>query len=420
MAHTLFFIFICILSFNYLFGLLLDYLDSTRWSEELPWELKGIYDPARYRKSQSYEKANTRFSLLTGAVSFSAIMLLLIFRGFSQLDQYVRIYSDHPIVQALLFFAILGLAFDLLFTPFEAYRTFVIEENFGFNTTTLGTFVADKLKSWLIALLLGGGLLSFIVWIYGFSGNWFWFIAWMALTAFSVFMSLFYSNIIVPLFNKQKPLEPGELRNAIETFALKTGFRLKNIYLIDGSKRSRKANAYFTGLGPKKRIVLYDTLIKDLTDKEIVAVLAHETGHYKKKHVLSGLISSIIINGIMLYLMSLLIGNPVLAAALGCSQPSFHIGILAFGLLYSPISMILSIAGNYISRAHEYAADRYAAVNYDPEALKSGLLKLSVLNLSNLRPHPFTVAVTYSHPTLLQRIAAIERLEEELSVTNKP
>lgn len=409
MAQTLFIIILIIVVFNYLFGLLLDYLDSTLWSNVLPDELNGIYDAEKYRKSQDYEKVNTRFSLITGAFSFILLILMLVLGGFAWLDNFVRSYASDPILIALLFFAVLGLASDLLTTPFSAYHTFVIEQKFGFNTTTVKTFILDKLKSWLLAAVLGGGILTFIVWIYGNTGSWFWFVAWMALTGFSIFMTLFYSNIIVPLFNKQKLLEAGELRDAIESFAIKTGFKLKNIFVINGSKRSKKANAYFTGFGPKKRIVLYDTLLNDFTNDEIVSILAHETGHYKKKHVLYGLITSIISSGVLLYIMSLVIGSPDVAGALGAGEASFHMGILAFGMLYSPVSMILGIAGNYISRRHEYAADRFAATQSNVEAMVSGLKKLHVLSLSNLRPHPFTVFITYSHPTLLQRIAALNK-----------
>jgi len=221
---------------------------------------------------------------------------------------------------------------------------------------------------------------------------------------------LFYSNIIVPLFNKQTPLEAGALRDAIETFATKTGFKLKNIFVINGSKRSKKANAYFTGFGPKKRIVLYDTLLNDFSDEEIVAILAHEIGHYKKKHVLYGLITSILSTGLLLYVMSLVLGSADLAGALGADKASFHMGILAFGMLYDPVSTLLGIAGNYVSRKHEYAADRFAATHSSAEAMSSGLKRLHILTLSNLRPHPFTVFVTNSHPTLLQRLAAIGKL----------
>jgi STE24 endopeptidase len=410
MGHTLFILILGIVIFNYIFGLLLTWLDSTKWSNSLPVELQGIYDAEKYRKSQDYEKVNTRFGLLTGGLSFVAMLLMLALGGFAWMDTWVRSYTENPILMALMFFGVLGLASDLLSMPFDIYDTFVIEQKFGFNTTTVKTYVLDKIKSWLLAGVLGGGLLSFIIWIYGATGTWFWFIAWMAITAFTLFMSLFYSNLIVPLFNKQKPLEAGELRNAIEEFSAKAGFKLKNIYIIDGSKRSKKANAYFTGFGPKKRIVLYDTLANDLSTEEIVAVLAHEIGHYKKKHVLYGLITSILSTGIIFYIMSLFIGNPLMAEALGSTHASFHLGIMAFGLLYSPISMLTGILGSYVSRRNEYAADRFATENYEAEPMKNGLKKLSIMNLSNLRPHPFTVFVTYSHPTLLQRLEAIDKI----------
>ncbi len=408
MSHTLFIIIVGTLTFNYLFGLLLDYLDSTRWSNQLPEALVGIYETEKYRKAQDYEKTNTRFSLWIGGLSFVSMLLMLMLGGFAWLDDFVRSYTQQPIWMALLFFGILGLASDLLSLPFSIYSTFVIEQKFGFNTTTVRTYILDKIKSWLLAGVLGGGILAFVVWIYGATGSWFWIVAWGALTGFSLFMSLFYSNLIVPLFNKQKPLEAGELRDAIQAFATQTGFKLKNVFVIDGSKRSRKANAYFTGFGPKKRIVLYDTLMKDLSTEEIVAVLAHEIGHYKKKHIVYGMLTSILSSGFILYIMSLCIGMTEISAALGATQTSFHIGIIAFSMLYSPISLIVGIASSYVSRRNEYAADRYAAQHYDAEAIKSGLIKLSVLNLSNLQPHPFTVVVSYSHPTLLQRLKALD------------
>jgi STE24 endopeptidase len=410
MANTLFILILCIVIFNYIFGLLLTWLDSTRWSNTLPVELQGIYDAEKYRKSQDYHKVNTRFSLLTGALSFIAMILMLSLGGFAWMDAWVRSYTQNPILMALMFFGVIGLASDLLSTPFDIYDTFVIEQKFGFNTTTKKTYLLDKIKSWLLAAILGGGILSFIVWIYGATGEWFWFIAWMAITVFTLFMSLFYSNLIVPLFNIQKPLEEGELRTAIEEFSAKAGFKLKNIFIIDGSKRSKKANAYFTGFGPKKRIVLYDTLMNDLNTEEIVAVLAHEIGHYKKKHVLYGLVTSIITTGVIFYILSLFIGNPLMAGALGSPHASFHMGIMAFGLLYSPISMVMGIIGSYFSRRNEYAADKFATENYHAKPMKNGLKKLSIMNLSNLRPHPFTVFMTYSHPTLLQRLDAIEKI----------
>lgn len=410
MSQILLIVIVCFLVFNYLFGLLLEYLDSSLWSDKIPQELENIYDPEKYRQSQQYDKANTRFSIISGIFSFAAILIMVVSGGFGWLDTFLRTLTENPVLLALSFFGVLGLASALLSLPFDIYDTFVIEQKFGFNTTTKRTFVADKLKSGLLTIILGGGILSFVVWVYDSSGQWFWLITWGALTAFMLLMSLFYSNLIVPLFNKQKPLEEGALRRAIEAFAVKTGFSLKNIYVIDGSKRSKKANAYFTGFGPKKRIVLYDTLISHLSAEEIIAVLAHETGHYKKKHVLYGLIGSVISNGLMLYILSLFIGNNSLAESLGGQTGSFHMGILAFALLYSPLSILTGIITNMISRHNEYAADKYACIHHNSDDLKNGLKKLSVMNLSNLRPHPFRVFISYSHPTLLQRIEAIDKL----------
>ncbi len=412
MAQTLFYIIIAIIIFDYLFARLTDYLNVSRWSNKLPDNLKGIYDEEKYRTSQDYHKENMRVGLLTSTLSFVLILAFLWFGGFAWLDNWVRQYTEHPIGMALLFFGIIGLASDLLSTPFDIYDTFVIEEKYGFNRTTPKTYITDKLKGWMLAIILGGGLLSLFVWFYSVAGNLFWLYAWIFITGFSVFMAMFYSTLIVPLFNKQTPLEDGELRDAIEEFAQKAGFKLDNIFVIDGSRRSTKANAYFSGLGKKKRIVLFDTLIKEHTSEELVAVLAHEIGHYKKKHIIKGMGLSIIHTGIMLYLLGLFINHPELSMALGVEQSSFHIGIIAFGLLYSPISTLLGIAGNWMSRKHEYQADAFAANKYAPEPLQKALKKLSVNNLSNLQPHPMHVFVNYSHPPLLQRLDHLEHFKD--------
>jgi len=409
MAQTIFIIIISILLFDYILERVLDYLNSTYWSNELPDELQGIYDAEKYKKSQDYQRVSQRFSFVTSSLSFIAMMLMLIMGGFAFVDEYVRQFTLNPILMALMFFGIIGFASDLLSTPFSIYDTFVIEQKFGFNNTTVKTFILDKLKAWLLAIVLGGGLLALFILIYSKTGNNFWWIAWIVFSMISIFFSMFYSDIIVPLFNKQTALEDGELRSAIEVFSDKAGFKLKNIFVIDGSKRSNKANAYFTGLGSKKRIVLYDTLIKDHTIEELVAVLAHEVGHYKKKHTLKGIIISLLETGMMLYILSWFLSNPVLSEALGTPQ-SFHIGIIVFGILYSPLSLILGLAMNVLSRKHEYEADKYAAENYAAEPLMQALKKLSVNNLSNLRPHPAYVFFHYSHPTLLQRLKALKQL----------
>lgn len=411
MVQTIFYIIIGIILFEYILERVLDYLNSTYWSNEIPDELKGIYDAEKYKKSQEYEKVTTRFSIFSSTLSLVVLLVLLFTGGFAWLDNYVRQFTDNPIWMAILFFGIFGLAADLLSTPLSIYSTFVIEEKFGFNKTTPKTFILDKLKGWVLGAIIGGGLLALVVWIYETTGSWFWIIAWGVVGVFTIFMTMFYSNVIVPLFNKQTPLEEGELRTSIVAFASKVKFKLKNIFVMDGSKRSTKANAYFSGLGAKKRIVLFDTLIKDQTTDELVGVLAHEIGHYKKKHTLTGTIISLLQTGLTLYILSLFIGNPVLSQALGATEGSFHMGILAFGLLYSPLSLLLGLLMNIISRKNEFAADRYAGENFNPKPLQDALKKLSVNHLSNLHPHPAYVFFHYSHPPLLQRLQALDKIK---------
>jgi STE24 endopeptidase len=338
------------------------------------------------------------------------MLIVIFFDGFGFLDDLVRQYTTQPILMALLFFGIIGFVADLLLTPFSLYSTFVIEERFGFNKTTVKTYVLDKIKGWILGAILGGLLISIVVWIYETTGEWFWVIAWAVIGFFTIFMTMFYSQIIVPLFNKQTPLVDGQLRNDIEMFAQKVGFKVKNIFVMDGSKRSAKANAYFSGLGSKKRIVLFDTLIDEHTNEELLGILAHEIGHYKKKHTITGTIMSLLQTGLLLFILSLFIGNPVLSQAIGAKEGSFHMGILAFGLLYTPLSLLLGVVMNVVSRKNEFAADRFAGENYSPEPLQVALKKLSVNHLSNLQPHPAYVFFHYSHPPLLQRLKALGKI----------
>lgn len=409
MEQTIFWIIIAIILFDFIFEKVLDYLNVKHMKEEIPEELEGIYEPDKYKKSQQYSKVNTKFSLVTSSFSLLLILLMLFAGGFGLMDEWVRNTSESIYLRTLLFFGILGLAMDILSTPFSVYGTFVIEEKFGFNKTTVKTFILDKLKGWLLGIFIGGGLLMFVLWAWLSTGNWFWVIVLGGMSVFMIFMAMFYTRIIVPLFNKQTPLEEGELKDAINNFANKAGFKLDNVFVIDGSKRSTKANAYFSGLGPKKRIVLYDTLITDLETEEIVSVLAHEIGHYKKKHVLKGLAMSLVQSGIMIWLLSLAIGLPVLSQAIGAEEASFYMGLIAFGLLFSPISFITSIFSNMLSRKYEYQADYYAKGYGLGKKLVQSLIKLSVKNLSNLTPHPTYVFFHYSHPTLLQRKKVIEK-----------
>ena len=408
MYNTVFILLISILVFGYVLERILDKLNLDHTLPDLPAELKGIFDEEEYRRSQMYKRDSTRFSFVSSSFSFVVMLLFFIFGGFGWFDGLIEGLSSNYIVHVLIFFGTLALISDLISIPFELYTTFVLEERYGFNRTTPWTFVLDKVKGWLLGALIGGGLLALVTWIYMMTGKWFWLIALGLFTAVSLFLMMFYSNLIVPLFNRQTPLEEGSLREKIEDYAAKAGFRLDNIYVIDGSKRSSKANAYFSGLGPKKRIVLYDTLIEDLEEDEIVAVLAHEVGHYKKKHSLTGLVLATIQSAIMFYLFSLFVGMDSFAIALGGEQASFHLGLVAFGVLYAPISMLAGLGTNALSRRHEFQADSYARESYDADLLISSLKKLSRKNLSNLTPHPAYVFFHYSHPPLLQRIKSLK------------
>ncbi|MDA3821729.1 MAG: M48 family metallopeptidase [Bacteroidales bacterium] len=400
-------IFLFILIGSFLLERWLAYINVRHSLPDLPEELVDIYDNEEYRKSQLYKKENTVFSIYSSSFSLVIMLLALLSGLFGILDRFLSSSIESYYIVVLLFFGILSFASDLLSIPFDLWDTFKIEETYGFNKTTPRTFILDKLKGWLLMIVIGGALLLLITWLYNVTGKYFWLLAWGAISLFSIVMNMFYSNLIVPLFNKQTPLQDGDLRTAIEAFANKVGYNLKNIFVIDGSKRSSKANAYFSGLGPKKRIVLYDTLINDLTTEEIVAVLAHEIGHYKKKHTLSGLFLGILQTGIMLFLFSLFVGVDEFSQALGGDAASFHIGLIAFSILYSPLSMIIGLLTNGFSRRNEYQADKYASENYNSEPLVSALKKLSKNTLSNLTPHPTYVFFHYSHPTLLQRIKAM-------------
>ncbi len=408
MNNIIFLLIIIIPVTGFLIERYLEYLNASMWTDTLPSKLKGICDEEEYRKSQLYQKDNNKLTLWSSSFNLAIILLMIIAGGFAMTDRLARLFTMNKVIISLIFFGMIGFASDIINLPFSIYDTFVIEKKYGFNKMTIRTFITDHIKSWFIALLVGIPVLGLITWFYYKTGKNFWLYAWGLITLFSIFMNLFYSELIVPLFNKQTPLPEGSLRTGIETFAEKTGFKLKNIYIIDGSKRSTKANAYFSGFGPRKRIVLYDTLQKELTEEEIVAVLAHEIGHYRKKHVLLTLIFSIIITGLMLFLFSLVVNNPELSQALGAKIPSFHLGLIVFGILYSPLSLLIGLLTNYISRKNEFAADRFAKENYKPEILSLALKKLSVKNLSNMMPHPAYVFFHYSHPPLLSRLEKLE------------
>lgn len=412
MTSLIFWIILWIIIFEFALTLFLDYLNSKNYSETLPDELKGIYDEEKYKKSQAYEKENKNFSHISETLTFVITILVVTLGILGVYDEWLRTFSQNEVVLALLFFGGIMVFQILVSLPFSYYWTFVIEEKYGFNKSTKKIFFLDIVKSFLLSCILGWGLLAIVVWIYTLVWNQFWIYAWIISSLFSLFMMMFYSNFIVPLFNKQTPLEEGELKNAINDFWKKVGFKIDNIFVIDGSKRSTKANAYFSWLGPKKRIVLYDTLINEMSIAEIVAVLAHEIGHYKRKHTLQMFLFSVIQTWLILFIFSLTLKTPEFSYALGAKTQSFHIGAFAFGILFAPLSMIISIFANILSRRNEYQADEFAGQNASASDLQSSLKKLSINNLSNLRPHPVYEFFYYSHPTMVKRLQMLEKLKK--------
>ena len=401
---SLFYILISILLVKFMLETLLNHLNAKHFNDTVPEEVSNVYDINEYKKSQSYKKVNHNFTIVTSSFSLIVTLCFFFFNGFSLVDNIARKFSDNIIIITLIFFGILMIGSTIINIPFSLYKTFVIEEGFGFNKMNKKTFFLDKLKGLLMSTILGGGILALITWFHEFTGVYFWLYTWGLITLFSIVVNMFYSKLIVPLFNKQTPLENGELKEAITKYTDSVGFKLNDIFVINGSKRSTKANAYFSGFGSQKRITLYDTLINDLNNDEIVAVLAHEVGHYKKKHIIFNLTASVIITGITLFILSLFINTPLFSLALGVSTPSFHMGLISFGILYSPMSELTGMFMNYMSRKFEYQADNYAKKTYAGEPLISSLKKLSKNNLSNLTPHSLYVFIHHSHPTLTSRI----------------
>ena len=405
--HVILNIIIAIAAISYVFDQLLDYINLKSLRTDIPDDVAGFYDRPRYIKSLDYHRELTRFSFISAGFSFILSMGMLLSGGFGWLDGLLRRFIQEPIVLALVFFGVLMLASDILTLPFQLYGTFVIEEKYGFNKTTVGTFFLDKLKGYFLAGLIGAPLLALLIYLIGEIGPGFW--IWFALiaSAFVIIMNMFYTTLILPLFNKLTPLPDGELKTAIEQFARRVHFPLDNIFVIDGSKRASKANAFFSGIGKKKKIVLYDTLIEKHTTDELVAVLAHEVGHFKKKHIVVGLVLSVLQVFFTMYILSLMVYNENLSIALGGSQQAIHLSLIAFSILFAPISGITGLFMSMYSRRNEFEADAYARETFSGPALAEALKKLSVDSLSNLYPHPLYVFFHYSHPPLLKRLEAI-------------
>lgn len=406
--QIIFYLLISIILFNFIKDYFLDYLNSKFFDKKIPENLRDIYDKEKYQKSQDYKKTLYKFGKISKAYSLTILLLFFFLDGFLLVDNFARSLFESELLISLSFFGIIFFGSDILNLPFSLYSIFIIEEKFGFNKTTFKIYFFDKLKSWFITILFGGGILSFIIFQFETVGKDFWIVAWVFITTISVLINGFYAQIIVPLFNKQTKLEEGNLKNDIEKYSKKVGFDLSNIFVIDGSKRSTKANAYFSGFGKQKRVTLYDTLLNKLNDNQIIAVIAHEIGHYKKNHIIFNLIFSTIQTGLMLYILSLLIYMPIFSEALGIQSHSFHIGLITFSILYTPISEIFSLIFNVFSRKFEYQADHYAKETFNSKHLIEALKVLSKDSLSNLTPHPKYVWWHYSHPTLAQRIKHLQ------------
>ena len=411
MEQTFYYIVIGALIVEYLLSTISAILNVNSITEELPSQFIDVYDREKYARSQAYLKAKTRFGLLSSTFGLSFILVVIHLGLFGYLDGFVREQTNNPILAGLLFFAIIFIINDLITMPFSIYSTFVIEQKFEFNRTTPGTYLVDKLKGYLVTTLLGGIVLGTILFFFDYYGPSGWWIAWLAIALFMVAIQPLFVHIIAPIFNKFTPLEKGGLRSAIEAYAEKVKFPLTRIDVMDGSRRSSHSNAYFSGFGKSKRVALFDTLLTQHNTEEIVSVVAHEVGHYKKKHIILGTILSVLETGIMLFVFRFIMSDPDLFLVFGVEKVSVYAGLIFFGLLYAPVNLITSLFTSALSRHNEYQADRYAFdTTGNKQALISMLKGLAANNLSHLTPHPLTVFLSYSHPPVTKRIEAIALL----------
>ena len=400
-------IFIGFIILNFLFSSILEYINDKNWKNEIPIELRDYYNKEQYIKAKNYKKARGKVSLISSCLSTSLTLLILSTGFYGYVSDYIYEIYISKFIHSGVFFLFFYLINMVVSIPISYYSTFIIEEEFGFNKTTLRTFFLDIIKGILMSLVIGGLLLGAALFVYDYFSDGFWIWLWIGLSLFTIFISMFYTTLIVPIFNKLSPLDNGTLKEKIENYSKNIGYSLKNIFIIDGSKRSSKANAYFSGLGPRKTIALFDTLVEKHTEEELVAVLAHEVGHYKKNHIKQGMFISIFQIGMICYLFELCTKLPEITTALGAEVGAFHLGLIGFSLLFSPVGLILGVFGNILSRKNEFEADSYAKETYDGESLKLALKKLSVDSLTNLYPHPLYVFIHYSHPPLLERLKAL-------------
>jgi STE24 endopeptidase len=393
---------------RYVMEVAADVLNLRAAREELPAEFADVYDAERYRRSQCYLKDATRLGLTADTVQTAFTLLMIAAGGFNLLDRAARLAGQGPILGGLLFLGLVAVVYGALGMPFSVYSTFVIEERYGFNRTTVRTFILDILKGILLAVVIGAPVAAVVFWFFEHAGSAAWLYGWLAVSVFQVFLLFIAPYVIMPLFNKFLPLDDDTLRTAIEDYACSQRFAMRGVYKMDGSRRSSKTNAFFTGFGRSRRIVLFDTLIAKHSVAELVAIVAHEMGHYRRKHIPRAMARAILVSGMVFFLLSLFIGNRRLFDAFGMEHVSVYAGLVFFGFLYTPIGMAISLLEGWIARRQEYEADRFAGdTTGTPEAMVSALKKLSADNLSNLSPHPFKVALSYSHPPVLQRIRAL-------------
>ncbi|HLP58263.1 MAG TPA: M48 family metallopeptidase [Candidatus Deferrimicrobium sp.] len=398
---------------EYLLDVITEWLNIRRLSPAVPGPFKGYYDEEKYARSQAYSRETTKFGLLRATFSIAITIPFILGGGFNYVDRFVRSFELGSIVSGLVYIFILAIGTALLELPFNIYDTFVIEEKYGFNKTTFKTFIADLLKGLVLAMVIGGPILAVMLWFFEKTGRLAPLYIWSVVFVIQLIMNFVAPYIIFPLFNKFSPLEEGELKTAVENYAREHNFHLKGVYKMDGSKRSTRGNAAFFGFGKARRIILYDTLIEKHTTDELVAVLAHEMGHYKLHHIIKSMVVAFLETGLMFFILSLFINNKGLFAAFKMEELSIYASFIFFGFLYTPVSILLSIVTNIFERKWEYEADRYAVTTTGKkEALITGLKKLSVDNLSNLTPHPLKVFFYYSHPPILERISAIENIKE--------
>ena len=399
---------IAVILLSYTLELLVSLLNLKALSPDLPGEFKDIYDRQRYEESQQYTRENTKFSLVQNTITIVITIAFIIAGGFNFIDEFVRGFGYGEIITGLLFSGLLVFLSMILGLPFSIYSTFVIEEKFGFNRTTAKTFILDMLKGIILAVVIGGPLLALVLWFFLATGALAWVYCWFGVFFITLILQFLAPVIIMPLFNKFTPLDEGDLKNAILTYTNSENFTIKGVFVMDGSKRSTKLNAFFTGFGRFKKIVFFDTLMEKLSTEQIIGVLAHEMGHYKHKHLIKMICASFIQTGIMFFFLSLIMKNSGLFEAFSMTHVSIYASLVFFGFLYSPVSFLISIIFNHFSRKHEYEADSYAAQSTKaPHNLIDGLKILSKANLSNLTPHPLNVFLHYSHPPILERIKAL-------------